>query len=209
MDGTLLDSMPIWEHAGELYLQSQGKATEVGLSEKLFCMSMEEGAAYMQSAYALPASTEEIIKGVTGVIGNFYREKVQLKEGVCELLERFAAQNIKMVIATSGDKGLVTAAFERLGITKYFSRVFTCTEVGAGKSQPDIYIQAAEFMQTEPEETLVFEDAIHAAQTAKDAGFSVVGVFDESSRKDQEELKRISDFYVETMDNIIVGEYDR
>ena len=197
VDGTLLDSMPVWEHAGELYLQGKGKTAEEGLSEKLFCMSMEEGAVYMQSAYGLTDSTEAIVKGVADVIGQCYREKVQLKKGVRELVETLSVQGIKMVIATSGDRDLVTAAFERLGIAEYFLQIFTCTEVGAGKSKPDIFLRAAECMQTKPEETLVFEDAFHAARTAKEAGFLVAGVFDESSRNVQEEFRAFSDFYME------------
>lgn len=36
-----------------------------------------------------------------------------------------------------------------------------------GKTKPDIYLQAAEYLGTRPEETLVFEDVIHAVRTAK------------------------------------------
>lgn len=35
MDGTLLDSMPVWEHASERYLQSKGIEVEERLSEVL------------------------------------------------------------------------------------------------------------------------------------------------------------------------------
>ena len=38
-------------------------------------------------------------------------------------------------------------AFERLGIAKYFDRIFTCEEVGAGKTKPDIYLRAAEYLE--------------------------------------------------------------
>lgn len=86
-------------------------------------------------------------------------------------------------------------AFERLEIAKYFDRIFTCEEAGAGKTKPDIYLQAAEYLGTRPEETLVFEDVIHAVRTAKKAGFQVVGIYDEASKDDQEEIQREADCY--------------
>lgn len=47
VDGVLLNSMPVWENLGELYLKGRGIAAEKGLGEKLFTMSLEEGARYM------------------------------------------------------------------------------------------------------------------------------------------------------------------
>lgn len=72
-----------------------------------------------------------------------------------------------MTIASSNNKKEIEMAFERLEIAKYFDRIFTCEEAGAGKTKPDIYLQAAEYLGTRPEETLVFEDVIHAVHTAK------------------------------------------
>ena len=78
-----------------------------------------------------------------------------------------------MTVATSGNRELTEAALARNGILDYFEQIYTCTETGAGKDEPLIYLKAAESMQAEPNETLVFEDALHAAKTAKKAGFVV------------------------------------
>ena len=48
MDGTLLDTMPIWEHASEQYLKSHGIEPQEKLSEVLFSMSMQQGASYVK-----------------------------------------------------------------------------------------------------------------------------------------------------------------
>ena len=47
VDGTILNSMPMWEKVDEIYLQSLGVEPEPGLSEKLFTMSLTEGAEYL------------------------------------------------------------------------------------------------------------------------------------------------------------------
>ena len=56
--------------------------------------------------------------------------------------------------------------------------------VGAGKNRPDVYDTAAKRMGAAPEETAVYEDALLAVDTARAAGYYVVGVKDESG-KDQ------------------------
>ena len=63
MDGTLLDSMPIWEHASERYLQNKGITVEENLAEILFSMSMRNGAAYVKRNYKLPEDIDVIVAG--------------------------------------------------------------------------------------------------------------------------------------------------
>ncbi len=86
----------------------------------------------------------------------------------------------------------------RNGILDYFGRIFTCTEVGADKDKPIIYQQALEYLGTDIKETLVFEDALYAVKTAKAAGFKVAAVYDESGRGQQDEIKRLADYFIKS-----------
>ena len=195
VDGTLLDSMEIWEDVGVRYLNSIGIEAEPDLGTVLFTMSIQEGAAYVKEHYHLSQEPEEIVQGVLDIISNYYKKTALLKSGAKELLEKLDKHNIPMTVASSNNKKEIEMAFERLGIAKYFDRIFTCEEVGAGKTKPDIYLRAAEYLGTCPEETVVFEDVIHAIRTAKQAGFQVVGIYDEASKDDQEEVRREADWY--------------
>lgn len=195
VDGTLLDSMEIWEDVGVRYLNSIGIEAEPDLGTVLFTMSIQEGAAYVKEHYHLSQEPEEIEQGVLDIISNYYKKTALLKSGAKKLLEKLDKHNIPMTVASSNNKKEIEMAFERLGIAKYFDRIFTCEEVGAGKTKPDIYLRAAEYLGTRPEETVVFEDVIHAIRTAKQAGFQVVGIYDEASKDDQEEVRREADWY--------------
>ena len=195
VDGTLLDSMEIWEDVGVSYLNSIGVEAEPDLGTVLFTMSIQEGAAYVKEHYHLSQEPEEIVQGVLDIISNYYKDTAPLKHGVVELLEKLHKNNIPMTVASSNNKEEIEMAFERLGIAKYFERIFTCEEVGAGKTKPDIYLRAAEYLGTRPEETVVFEDVIHAVRIAKQAGFPVVGIYDEASKDDQEEIQKEADWY--------------
>ena len=48
LDGTILDSMPIWENAAEMFLNRIGVAAEPGLSKTMFAMTLAEGAEYLR-----------------------------------------------------------------------------------------------------------------------------------------------------------------
>lgn len=205
MDGTLLDSMPVWEHASERYLQRKGIRVEEKLSEVLFSMSMREGARYVKDKYGLTEDEETIVAGVNGIVFEAYETAVQPKEGVREFLERLRREEIPMVVATSTDRPMAEAALARTGLAPYFQKMFTCTEVGAGKSSPDIFLAAAECLGTKPGETWVFEDALYAIKTAKAAGFRTVGLYDAASQKEQGEIRARADIYCERLTEALLG----
>ena len=125
MDGTLLDSMPVWEHASERYLQNKGIKVREKLSEILFSMSMQKGAEYVKVNYHLTESTDEIVAGVNNIVYTAYEKEVQPKEGVREFLDKLQAEGIKMVVATSTDRPMVEAALKRTAVDRQAS-VFPC-----------------------------------------------------------------------------------
>ncbi|MEG0806267.1 MAG: HAD family phosphatase [Lachnospiraceae bacterium] len=196
LDGTLLDSMFVWDSIGEEYLLSRGVTPEPGLNIIFKKMSIVQAAQYYKSEYKINDSIEEIINGVNGMVEHYYLDVVCLKSGILPLLKSFQNRGIKMCVATATDRYLTEAALRRNGIYDYFTQILTCTEVGFGKDSPVIYERAREELRTPKETTLIFEDAIHAILTAKAAGFPVVGIYDHSSKKDQNDIKENSDVYL-------------
>lgn len=196
IDGVLLDSLGIWDDLGARYLVSIGVEPEEGLNEILFSMSMEQGAAYLNEHYRLQKTDTEILTGISKMIEAFYFDEVLPKSGAKELLEFMKAKGIRMTAATSSPRIHVEKALERNGMLGFLERIFTNTEVGASKHSPEIYEQAATYMGTKPEETLVFEDSLYALKTADDAGFVTVGVYDIKGETDREGVKNTGKYYV-------------
>ena len=194
-DGTLFDSMFIWDTAGESYLRSIGKEPEADLQKVLKPMSLLQSAQYISEKYHIPLSVEDIMDGVNRTVEDFYFHKVEPKPGVIDFLEELHRRNIKMCIATATDRYQVEAALQRCKMRHFFSEIFTCTEVGSGKDRPDIFRKAMEYLQTDRSNTAVVEDAYHAAFTAKQDGFMVVGVYD-SHESRQQELLQIADVFL-------------
>lgn len=194
-DGTLVDSMFIWETFGEDYLRSLGKEPEENLRKTFATFTLEQAAEYYRQHYGVTLSVEEIISNVNEVVLQSYRTKVKLKSGVADLLGKLKNQGVNMCVATVTDRFIVEEVLQRLGVRKYFSEIFTCSEVGCSKESPQIYNTALEHLKTDKKETIVFEDSFYALTTAKNDGFIVAGVFDKHE-KNQVQMKANADYYI-------------
>lgn len=206
VDGTLLDSMFIWDTIGETYLRSIGYQPKENLNETFKNMSLHQAARYYQTEYGVARSIDEIMDGVNAMLERYYRFEVPLKPGVAELLERLRQSGVKLCIATATDRHLVEAALDRCGVLSCFGEIFTCNEVGHGKDEPDIFEAALRFLGTRREETLVFDDALYAVRTAKEAGFPVAVIYD-SHEKNQKEIRALADFYIENFSQICAADF--
>ena len=202
VDGTLLDSMFIWDTIGEAYLRSIGYQPKENLNETFKNMSLHQAACYYQTEYGVTLSIDQIMDGVNAMLERYYRFEVPLKPGVAELLERLRQSGVKLCIATATDRHLVEAALDRCGVLSCFGEIFTCNEVGHGKDEPDIFEVALRFLGTRREETLVFDDALYAVRTAKEAGFPVAAVYD-SHERSQAEVRARSDLYLEDLTQLV------
>ncbi|MBE5937917.1 MAG: HAD family phosphatase [Lachnospiraceae bacterium] len=196
VDGTMLDSMHVWKNVGLDYLASVNVEPKENMEDTLRSMSLYEVAHYYKEECNVPHTVPEIIDIINSMIEKFYREADSIKPGVKELLKFFYDNGIKMCVSTATDRYLIEAALEKNGIAQYFEKIFTCNEVGKGKSDPLIYDLAMEFMGTDKESTLIFEDALYAITTAKNAGYRVVAVADRQAGN-PEDIKNIADYYLE------------
>lgn len=199
-DGTLFDSMYIWDNVAHTYLRSLGKTPTSTLREDVRALSLYQSACYFKKEYDLSLSAEEIVTGINKIIERYYLYEVLPKAGVVEFLEQLKNSGVTMCIATATDRYLIESALKRCKMEHYFDAIFTCGEVGHGKDEPVIFRKAMESFDADLVETLVFEDALHAVCTAKADGFTVIAVADDSEMR-QSEIYTLSDFYIESFAN--------
>jgi len=199
-DGTLLDSMHIWDELASRYLASCGVTVPDRLNDTLAAMSgTVTPHEYLHTTYLPSVSTGEIKQGMTAVLGRFYRDEVQPKPGACELVHRLHDMGIPLTVATTSDSALIESALKRLGIADCFEGIYSCGDYGTHKREDKIYRIAADSMGSEAAETAVFEDALYAVKTAHDGGFYTVAVYDRSSAADRDLLISTADLYVNNL----------
>lgn len=199
IDGTLLDSMPLWNNLGERYLQKLGFTEEEteGLSQRISTMPFAEGIHYIKKEYSLDITEERIREQLQEMISGAYRDEIALKAGAKEYLQFLKERGIPCILATAGDASLATAALKRLKVWEEFQGLLLCEEFNTSKREAKIYQLAMERLSlSKPEEVLVCEDVLHAIKSAKQAGFQVCGILDEANREDWEKIQKIADFTI-------------
>ena len=186
LDGTLVDSMWMWETIDVEYLARFGLEFPKDLQGSIEGMSFSETAAYFKERFNLPDSLEQIKSDWNKMAWDKYLNEVPLKEGLGSL-EFLKANKIPAGIATSNSRELVDLIIDKHNIGHYFTSIRTSCEVEKGKPSPDIYLLVAMDLMVDPKKCLVFEDVIHGIMAGKNANMKVCAVYDKFSEKCEEQ----------------------
>lgn len=196
LDGSLVDSMWIWHEIDVEYLGRYGLRVPDDLQHMIEGFSFTETAQYFKERFELPASVDEIRHTWNEMACDKYMHEVPLKPGAASFLDTCRKDGIKLGIATSNSRELVTNVADSHGLHDYFSCIMTGCDVGKGKPAPDIYLAVAERLAVNPADCLVFEDIVAGILSGKAAGMKVCAVEDEYSLFQTEEKKRLADYYI-------------
>ena len=194
MDGTLVDSMSYWENLAEEFLISKGiKEIPSKVIEKIKIMTMTESAKLFIEEFRLSGTTDMIASEMNNMMNEHYKKDILLKKGVKRYLDSLHKKGVKMCVASATAEHLMQACLERADVMNYFEFLLSCETVGVGKHKADIYFEASKKLNSKPCYTAVYEDAVYAATTAKNAGFYVVGVYDDSTKENWKYIKELAD----------------
>lgn len=212
MDGTLVDSLMlwdvIWEEFGLIYLGKKGFRLSDEDNKAIRTMTLAEAMQYIHKRYSIGADADELVEKANGIIEHFYSNEVEVKEGVREFLDCCKANGVEMCIASATEKRLVEIAVEHCKLSQYFPHILSCADIGKGKEEPDVYLKALECIGTQKEETCVFEDSLIAIQTAHKLGLKTVGIYDKYNYG-HDEMEKLSTAYIgigETLKKLIKEE---
>lgn len=136
------------------------------------------------------------LEEVYDVMRGLYKEHIPVKRDSLDMLQIFNELGIKCCIATATRSSVCSPCVDRVGLSPYIEFIICNDDVGKSKQHPDIYLKAANNLGLDVSETIVFEDQLYAATTAKNAGFTVVAIHDEQSAKDEAALRAVADDYI-------------
>lgn len=196
MDGTMLDSMDMWGTLDIQYMIDLGINPEPDFHRIVSTMTLPMAAEYICRKYSVPYTPKEVVEQFTELVDEYYRYRLPVKAGIPGLVKEMAEAGIRMAVATANEYDMSKVALERNGIMPYIMGLVTCTMAGASKESPAVYLKACEIMDVTVEECVVFEDSLYAIRTAKEAGFCVVGVYDNAEKENWDEICKITDAQV-------------
>lgn len=203
LDGTLIDSMWLWKAIDIDYLGRFSITFPEGLQTEIEGMSFTETAHYFKKRFELLDDVDTIKQEWNRMAGEYYTQKVLLKESVIHFLDYLKKNNIKMGIGTSNSKELVEVIIGKYQLHHYFGSIRTSCEVQKGKPHPDIYLMVAQDLGVKPENCLVFEDVPMGILAGKNAGMKVCAIYDEFSKNVTPEIKALSDYYINSFKEMI------
>lgn len=198
LDGTLLDSMHVWRDVDTKFFKKRNMEMPDDYGEALKNMHFPTAAVYTKERFNLPDTVESIMEEWTQSCFEAYEKHIKLKDGAKEYLELLKENNVKIAYATSNSEKLCKAVLSSNCVWEYFSAKAYSEETGKQKTEPDVYLLAAERLGIFPRDCIVFEDIIGGVQGAKKGGFRVCGVYDSTSEKDREQIETTADYYIES-----------
>lgn len=202
LDGTVMDSMWLWEDIDIEYLGRYGYELPEDLQKSIEGMGFTETAYYFKERFQIPDSIEEIKKEWNRMAFEKYANEVTPKPGVIRFLQHLKENGIQTAIASSNSHELIRACLKNNGMEQFFDCIVTSCDVAKGKPSPDIYQKAAQLLQVQPEHCLVFEDVPMGILAGKAAGMRVCAVEDAHSEDQKEEKRRLADYYIRSYDEI-------
>lgn len=203
LDGTLIDSMGVWDNVGHDFLVKNGIVPPKNLDDIIKEMSFEESAEFFINSLGLKMTKNEVIAGVTEYVADRYRHDIDIKPYVRDFLVKSKKNGKRMCVLTASEKYYVEPLLKRLNIDGFFENVITCSEISMSKSSCEIYNRAANIMGFKKSETAVFEDALHGVINSKKAGFYTVAVFDFKEKENMELIKKTADLYINSFKDIL------
>lgn len=206
MDGTLIDSLGFWEvlwkKLGEKYLNDKNFRPTDTDEKCVRTMTLEGAMNLIHKNYGIGKTHFEISDFARDLLEWFYKETVKLKDGAYEYLEYLERIGIKMCIASATKPELIKLALDNCKIKKFFQEIISCEDVGKGKDEPDVFLEALKYLGTELSQTVVIDDSLTAIKTSEKAGFLTVGVYDKNNFG-HEEMKKIADEFVDNGESLL------
>ena len=199
MDGTLIDSLSFWGYfwgiIGKRYLGKDNFAPDCEIDVRVRTMIYRDATRAVKDYYGIGGSVDIFLAETENLLPDFYKNFARPKDGAIPLLTALKAQGISLCLASATAMKEVRFVLRCHGIDSYLDTVVSCADIGVGKERPDIYLLAARRMGLSPAEIAVFEDSYVALETARNAGFHTVGIYDRHNRV-QDRLAAASEIYL-------------
>lgn len=196
LDGTLLNSMDVWEKIDITFLSRRGLPVPPNYMTEICARSFEEAAQYTIELFELSESVESIIKEWNAMAEYEYAHEVSLMPYVHDYLLHLKTSHIKLAVATGLPEELYKPCLINNGVYELFDFLCSTDQVQKGKEYPDVFLFASDGLRISPQKCIVFEDVLPAVKSAKKAGMITYGVYDKYSAHNELEIRAIADGYL-------------
>ena len=173
LDGLLLDSESAWDGGRRALVAEHGLDWPDGATEAMLGMSAPEWSRYVRDELGVPLEPSEISDRVVANVLEGYERSLPLLDGAEAAVARLA-ERWPLGLASSSNKPVIDRVMETSGWGAVFEVWVSSEEVERGKPAPDVFIEAARRLGTDPAHAAGFEDSHNGILAARAAGLARV-----------------------------------
>ena len=204
LDGTLVDSAGHHWVAWRDTLAAEGRRVEPSDFANSFGKRNDE---ILRELFGAGIAVDWIDR-VSAAKEQAYRRRLRERglealPGAFDWLARLREAGWKQALASSAPRPNIDAVFEALSLERYLDAVVSADEVGRGKPDPAIFLEAARRLGCAPARCVVVEDAPAGLEAARRAGMPAIGVLS------SHHLALEADLVVSSLDALPPSAFDR
>ena len=177
LDGTLLDTEPLYSKAAQKVLDPFGHTYTLALKRRVMGGDSYRSAGLTVAEFGLPMTPDEFLAARSAHLENLFPDAEEIP-GADAFLRRLQTPGRRLGLATGSSRRFCDLKTARRGWLPMFSAI-VCgddAELGPGKPAPDIFLLCAERLAVHPADAIAFEDSGNGIAAAKAAGMFVVAV---------------------------------
>ena len=180
LDGTLIDTEPIYFKATEEMIKEYGNGKEFGWDTKIKTLGSPEivTAKIVVDTFEMKLTPEEFLNKRNAITPEYFKNCLFI-EGAKEITDKFKKElKFKTALATSSSK--YNFDFKTFNKKEWLKEDFDKIILGddprikKGKPSPDIFILAANEIGLSPNECIMFEDSIGGIKACISSGAKIV-----------------------------------
>lgn len=221
MDGTLIDSIGIWNEVDEELIKQIGNGTidKVNIQQQRDrelrnCSKQEDiylgYCEFLRKKYGSQMTKEQIKEKRYEIAQDYLKNKIDYKPKAEEVIRYLKQQGYILAIATTTTRSTITTyqtqnenIKKKANLQDFFSIILTKDEVKEKKPNPEVHEKIRKQLQVKPEECLVVEDSLIGIEAAKNAGIEVVAMYDKYSKQDQKEIEELADYQFQDFEEML------
>lgn len=177
LDGTLVDSEPNYFEAGRRVLAAHGVFDFDWEQHTGFIgIGTRETLEILRARYALDAPLDELLAAKNRAYLELASASTVVYPQMRAFVERLSARGVPMAVASGSSRAAIEAVLAGTGLAAHFAVTVSAEEVGRGKPEPDVFLEAARRLAAAPGDCVVVEDAPPGAAAARAAGMRCIAV---------------------------------
>jgi HAD superfamily hydrolase (TIGR01509 family) len=201
-DGTLVDSMPTFVSVMLRILDEHGIKYGDDIVKIITPLGYHGTAEYYRTL-GIDLPTDKLVEIMNEYAEHEYVYNILAKDTVIETLNELKKRGYSLNVLTASPHIMLDPCLKRLGVWDLFDNVWSCDDFSTTKSNPKIYQLAAEKLGVKVEDVIFVDDNVNAVKTAKVAGMQSYGIYDDSSKDYEDEMRKVCDHYVKWLSELL------